>query len=254
MKVADMHILKQIRSDQNGTSVTEFGLIAIPLFMMMMGTLDTGYTYYVKAVVAGEINKLARASSLEGASTAYQQCLVDDQLRNTVKTIVPQAKLSTLDCPARVAKMNQKYDLEAKLKSLGSLTPQETTTLNTIKNEFNEDIFVTRRYYTTFTEAAAARAEILVSDANNNQKCDPNDTYIDKNNNDDWDADGGSDGQGGARDVVIIKVTVAFERMFPIQKMVMNLPNNVVLVSDSVLANQPYGAQRQPGTAVTKDC
>jgi hypothetical protein len=84
--------------------------------------------------------------------------------------------------------------------------------------------------------------------------CDINDTYIDANNNNKWDSDGGNNGQGGARDVVIIKVNVTYERMFPIHQMILNLPNNVVLVSDSVLANQPFGSQSSYGASTTRTC
>jgi Flp pilus assembly protein TadG len=83
--------LRPLLQCEDGTSVTEFGLIAIPLFMMTMGTLDVGHTYYVKAVLTGELNKLARSSSLEGATTTSQQIVVDERLRNAVKLIAPNA-------------------------------------------------------------------------------------------------------------------------------------------------------------------
>jgi hypothetical protein len=199
--------IKSLRHCEDGTSVTEFGLIAIPLFMMTMGTMDVGYTYYVKAILAGELNKLSRSSSLEGASTVTQQAILDQRLKKAIKVIAPQA-----------------------------------------------DVNVDRRYYKTFSDAASAEAEELISDVNNNGVCNTGDTYVDENNNDGWDADGGNDGQGGARDVVIIKVNVTYERFFPIHKMVLGLSDNMVLVSDSVLANQPFGTQSQYGAAVTKTC
>ena len=203
-------VLQSIRSlqrDEDGTSVMEFGLIAIPMMMMMMGTLDAGHTYYVKSILSGELNKLARSSSLEGASVVSQQQIIDARLAAAVKTVAPTAVVD-----------------------------------------------VDRRYYKTFSEAAAAQAEVLVSDVNHNGACNSGDTYIDRNGNFHWDADGGDDGQGSAKDVVIIKVNVSYERFFPIHKMVMNLPNNVVLISDSILANQPYGNQTLYTTAVTRTC
>lgn len=199
--------IRSLRHCQDGTSVTEFGLIAIPLFMMTMGTMDVGYTYYVKAILAGELNKLSRSSSLEGSSTVTQQTILDRRLERAVKVIAPHATVN-----------------------------------------------IDRRYYKSFSDAAAAEAEELILDANNNGVCNTGDTYIDENNNDSWDDDGGNDGQGGARDVVIIKVDVTYERLFPIHKMIPGMSDNMVLVSDSVLANQPFGTQSIYGASVTKSC
>jgi Flp pilus assembly protein TadG len=199
--------IKKLINDQNGNAVTEFGLVCIPMVVMIMGTMDAGYNYYVDAVLSGELNKLARSSSLEGARVESQQAIVDNRMNTTIKTIAPSA-----------------------------------------------NIVITRRFYKTFTEAAAAEAEELVLDQNSNNKCDTNDTYIDKNLNNRWDEDGGDDGQGFSKDVVVIKVDVTYERMFPIHQMILGLPNNVVLISDSILANQPYGDQKTYGTAITRTC
>jgi Flp pilus assembly protein TadG len=112
----------------------------------------------------------------------------------------------------------------------------------------------TRRYYKTFSAAAAARAE-TINEATQNFLCevDNAETYIDANNNGKFDRDGGDEGQGGAQDVVVIKVQVQFPRLFPVATLI-GLPNNVTIDSNSILANQPYGNQAVNGPAATVAC
>ncbi|MET0250468.1 MAG: TadE family protein [Sphingobium sp.] len=46
-------------------SVTEFGLIAPVLMVVLMGVMDLGHTLYMQAVVQGALQKAARDASLE---------------------------------------------------------------------------------------------------------------------------------------------------------------------------------------------
>ncbi len=118
----------------------------------------------------------------------------------------------------------------------------------------NADVDITRRYYKTFSKAAAAEAEALIEDVDDaNNECDTGESFMDANHNGEWDKDGGTDGQGGAKDVVIIGVTLSYERLFPAAAFI-GYGNDVILVSDSVIANQPYGQQTQFAPAVPVDC
>lgn len=76
-------------------------------------------------------------------------------------------------------------------------------------------VTVSRRYYKTFSTAALARAEEVIEQSPGNLKCDRGESFMDANGNGVWDADGGSDGQGGARDIVIITFKVSYPRLFP---------------------------------------
>lgn len=115
-------------------------------------------------------------------------------------------------------------------------------------------VTATRRYYKTFSEAALARAESVIEDpAAADLRCDAGEVFMDANQNGVWDADGGSDGQGGARDIVLIKYQVSYPRLFPMAKL-MGWPENVELETNSILANQPYGEQSANGTPVQTDC
>lgn len=112
---------------------------------------------------------------------------------------------------------------------------------------------VTRRYYKTFSTAALARAEKVIEQSPGNMKCDRGESFMDANGNGVWDADGGSDGQGGAKDIVIITFKVSYPRLFPLAAL-LGWPANVEMQSDSILANQPYGDQTGFGNPVQVNC
>lgn len=200
-----MKKLKYLRHCEDGTSVTEFGLIAPALIVMLMGTFDAGHSVYVRAVLNGALQEAGRDSSLQNANATSQQAIIDQKVKDAMWTITPGAVI----------------------------TPK-------------------RRYYKTFSEAAAAEAEEW-TDTNNNDTCDAGEPYVDENSNDVWDEDGGNNGQGGAKDVVILQVSVRYTRLFPVHKL-LGLSDEVTVISDTILANQPYGTQQQYQTPTVKNC
>ena len=196
-----------LQRNQNGASIMEFGLIAPVVMFMMLGTMDIGHSYFVRATLDGAVQSAARSSALEGSAIVASQAIVDLNVRNAVLTLAPGA----------------------------TITP-------------------TRRYYKTFSEAAAARAETVIEDpATADLKCDAGEVFMDANQNGVWDADGGSNGQGGAKDIVVIKYKVSYPRLFPMAKMA-GWPSNVELESNSILANQPYGEQSSNGVPIQTNC
>ncbi len=200
-------MLKKLICNQSGVSVTEFGLIAPVLLLMIMGTYDIGHQIYLRAMLNGALQEVGRDSSLEGASNADQRDVIDTKLRTLIADLAPKASVD-----------------------------------------------ISRRYYKTFSTAASAAAEQLIEDEeDSNGRCDTGEAFMDANHNGVWDADGGDAGQGGAKDVVIIKVIIRYERLFPAAGFI-GYGNNVALVSDSVIANQPYGQQQQYAPPVSVDC
>jgi Flp pilus assembly pilin Flp len=201
-------ILDSLRlKNQSGAAMMEFGLISPVVVLMLLGTMDVGHSYYVRSILDGAMQDAARASSLEGATSATRRTIIDEQVKSDVLRIAPNAEIKT-----------------------------------------------TRRFYKTFSEAAAAKAEEVVETGKvRNKKCDPGEFFIDKNNNDTWDEDGGNDGQGGGNDVVIIKVKVKYPRLFPMAQL-LGASEYVNIDSNSILANQPYGYQDKYSTARTLPC
>lgn len=116
----------------------------------------------------------------------------------------------------------------------------------------NANVGITRRYYRNFTQAFNAEAEEF-TDTNSNGTCDNGEPFIDANLNETWDADGADEGQGQAKDVAIVTVTVTYDRLFPMANLI-GLPEQVTIGANTVLANQPWAEQQQYGAAQTRNC
>lgn len=114
------------------------------------------------------------------------------------------------------------------------------------------DVNITRRFYRTFAEAAAARAE-KYTDTNGNGICDNNEPYEDSNGNSVWDSDGGNEGQGGAKDATLYTVTVTYPDLMPVSKLIGGTGTTKV-TAETILRNQPYGDQGTYGATVLRNC
>jgi Flp pilus assembly protein TadG len=111
---------------------------------------------------------------------------------------------------------------------------------------------VTRERKSYFQYADVTRSEVF-DDNNNNGVCDNNEPFEDENDNEEWDADVGEDGIGGPKDIVLYTVTVAYERIFPLDALIGG-KGVTTLNSTTVLKNQPYGQQLADNPAVDRNC
>ena len=117
----------------------------------------------------------------------------------------------------------------------------------------NSKVDIDRRFYRTFSLAAAAKAEHW-TDNDKDGTCNHGDPYQDDNGNGVWDADGGDDGAGGAKDRVVYTVTVTYPRMLPIYRFV-GIGNTQTITAKTVLQNQPYSDQGSYSTTVvSRNC
>lgn len=200
--------LRRLARASDGSAITEFGLIAPVLFLLLFGMLDVGHTQYMKSVLEGAVQKAARDTTLESSSGT------DSAARDAIDQAVKN-QISPLHGTATVT--------------------------------------FTRRFYKTFTDAAAAYREDF-NDGNGNGRCDNNETYTDENNNEVWDADGGdSINRAGARDNVVYTATVSYPRMFPLHGFI-NVPANTTVTASTVLSNQPYGDQTAYDAPTNRTC
>lgn len=118
----------------------------------------------------------------------------------------------------------------------------------------NSTVVINRRFYRTFSAAAAAQAERW-SDTDGDGTCDNGEPYTDANNNNIWDADGGDAGEGGAKDRVVYTVTVTYPRMLPIYGFIPSIGNTQTITAKTVLQNQPYADQGSyTSTSTTRSC
>ncbi|MGK2909217.1 MAG: TadE/TadG family type IV pilus assembly protein [Sphingobium sp.] len=114
----------------------------------------------------------------------------------------------------------------------------------------DKDIEISRTSYSDFTRAQAAQPE----DANEDGICSPGEVWIDRNFNSVYDAKGGSNGTGSAKDVLVFSVKIVYPRLFPVAALIGMSPD-VSLSATTVLANQPYGDQvTRTGSLTPKSC
>ncbi|MEG3179939.1 TadE/TadG family type IV pilus assembly protein [Sphingomonas sp. LT1P40] len=151
----------------------------------------------------------------------------------------------TLYARAALQGIVQKTARDSTLES-GFESGAQTALDNKVKSQVralanNATINVTRRYYRTFSEAAAARSETW-TDTNVNGTCDGSEPYVDANNNSSWDRDGAREGQGGAKDATLYTVTMSYPRMFPLYNLIGG-SRTTKITAATVLRNQPYSDQ-----------
>lgn len=80
------------------------------------------------------------------------------------------------------------------------------------------------------------------NDTNGNGARDSFECFSDANNNNSYDQNRGANGQGGASDVVLYKVDMTFNRIFPLWKILGQSQSETITVT-TVLRNQPYTNQ-----------
>lgn len=199
---------RRLARASEGTAVTEFGLIAPVLFVLLFGAFDVGHTLYMKSVLQGAVQKAARDSTLQSAA-------------------------------GNVATVRDAIDAAVE----GQLRPLNRSATITFD----------RRFYKTFTDAAAAQAEEY-NDTNDSGTCDNGETFEDLNNNGNWDADGGNSiDRAGARDNVVYTVAVEYPALFPLYKFIGGSGTTRIEAS-TVLSNQPYGDQSSYDAPTTGTC
>lgn len=116
----------------------------------------------------------------------------------------------------------------------------------------NATITITRRFYRTFSLAAAAQAESY-TDNNADGRCDNGEPFQDDNNNGVWDSDGGDSGQGGAKDRTVYTVALTYPRFFPLYSIIGG-SNTTKISASTVLENQPYSDQGSYGAPTVGHC
>ena len=74
----------RILSDENGATLVEFGLVAGPFILMLMGIMDLGYRGYVDTVSKSVLHKVARDASIGEMTVAEIKQQVNSGLEDLV--------------------------------------------------------------------------------------------------------------------------------------------------------------------------
>ena len=81
---------RSLARDQKGAAIVEFALIAPFMLLTLFGLFDVGHGMYTKALLQGAIEKAARNSTIEGATTGT----LDSSVITIVRRIAPGASIT----------------------------------------------------------------------------------------------------------------------------------------------------------------
>ncbi len=200
--------VKRLAADERGSTLLEFAFVAPILTLLLVGGFDIAHALYMRGVLQGIVQKVARDGTLEASGTTSAGDALDARVRDQVRFLY--AGVNT------------------------------------------QNLTFSRRFYRTFSQAAAAQEEHY-TDTNANGTCDNNEPYQDDNNNSTWDRDGGDAGQGGAKDKTLYTVSLTYPRLTPLAGFIGVGPTATVRAS-TVLANQPYNDQGSYGAPTARNC
>lgn len=66
--------------DRRGATLVEFGFVALPLSLVIMGIADMGYQSYLNAVTKGVLDRAARAASVGAMTSTQLDSFVDQEM------------------------------------------------------------------------------------------------------------------------------------------------------------------------------
>jgi len=78
-------LLQRLRRDEQGATIVEFALIALPLCVMVMGGIDLGHQSYIRAVMQGALNDAARRAAVQDPEFTAMGSTTEERVRNTIK-------------------------------------------------------------------------------------------------------------------------------------------------------------------------
>ena len=74
-----------LRRDERGAAIVEFALVLTPMLLFILGGLDLGYQAYLRSVVQGALNDVARTGSLEGPVINCTGATVEEKIGCAIK-------------------------------------------------------------------------------------------------------------------------------------------------------------------------
>lgn len=85
--------LKRLAKDESGATLIEFAIILIPLCIVLLGGLDLAYQSYVRSVMQGALDDIARRASVEapsitcgtGTIEVRVECMIKEKVNNVAR-------------------------------------------------------------------------------------------------------------------------------------------------------------------------
>ncbi len=89
---------RTLQRDIRGVSAVEFGLIALPLSMLLMGGFDLGHQAYIRSVMQGALTDAARRASVQHPDIAASGSTAEERVTNSItaqlRPITPNAQIT----------------------------------------------------------------------------------------------------------------------------------------------------------------
>lgn len=79
-------LAKRLRRSEDGAAIVEFALVLTPLMLFLLGGLDLGYQAYLRSMVQGALNDVARSGSIEGPAFSCAGETVEAQIGCAIQT------------------------------------------------------------------------------------------------------------------------------------------------------------------------
>lgn len=77
---------RSIWRDQDGVTAVEFGIIALPLCIIMMGGLELGHQSYVRSQLQGSLANISRLASVEDPVFEASGGTLEERILNTLES------------------------------------------------------------------------------------------------------------------------------------------------------------------------
>lgn len=73
-----------LRGDQKGATLVEFGILFVPLMMVVLGFCELGYRGYVRSTLQGSLDDVARISTVETPTFGNVLTPLEDRIKKRV--------------------------------------------------------------------------------------------------------------------------------------------------------------------------
>jgi Flp pilus assembly pilin Flp len=83
------HLFIRLGRDERGATLLEFGLVLLPLCLVLMGFFDLGYQSYLRSTLQGALNDVSRAASVENPVIDAEGDTLAEQIENEIRARLP---------------------------------------------------------------------------------------------------------------------------------------------------------------------
>lgn len=81
--------IRTFARDERGMAATEFGLLVVPLMIVLLGAFDLGYQSYVRAQLQGVLNDVARTAVVESPDfSGFSGSTTEERIENAIESRV----------------------------------------------------------------------------------------------------------------------------------------------------------------------